>query len=50
MRGKWKNTFEALERLKHLDELDWAEDVRVLGGDLDHDLQVLTDVDAQHLL
>ena len=43
-------TFEALERLKHLDEFDRAQDIRVLRSDLNNDLQVLADVDAEHLL
>ena len=41
--------FEGLEGLKHLDEPDWTDEFRVLGGCLDDDLQVLADVDAQHL-
>ena len=43
-------TFEALERLEHLDQVDGAEDVGVLGRDLDNDLQVLAHVDAKHLV
>ena len=41
---------KGLEALKHLDELDGAQDIRVLRGDLDDDLQVLADVNMQHLL
>ena len=43
-------TLKALEGLKHLDELDGSEDIRVLGGDLDDDLKVLSHVYAEHLL
>ena len=43
-------TLEALEGLEHLDKLDGTEDVRVLSGDLDNDLQVLADVDAKHFV
>ncbi|KAI3480029.1 hypothetical protein L1887_57805 [Cichorium endivia] len=40
---------ERLEGLEHLDELDGAEEVRVLCGDLDDHLEVLADVDLEHL-
>jgi hypothetical protein len=43
-------TLECLETLKHLDQLDWAQNIRVLGGDLDDNLQVLADVNSQHFL
>ena len=43
-------TLKCLEALKHLDQLDWAQNVRVLGGDLDDNLQVLADVHSQHFL
>lgn len=43
-------TLETLEGLKHLNELDGAENIRVLGGNLDDDLQVLADVDTEHFL
>ena len=43
------STFEALKGFEHLDQLDRAKDIRVLGGDLDDDLEVLTDV-HQHFL
>lgn len=41
-------TLEALERLKKFSERLSAELLVVLGGDLDADLQVLTDVCRQH--
>lgn len=43
-------TFESLERLKHLDEADWTDKFRVFGGCLDYDLEVLPYVDSEHLL
>jgi len=43
-------TFEALEAFKHFDQLDWPENIRVFSGNLDDNLQVLADVDFQHLL
>ena len=43
-------TFEALERLEHLNQLDGAEDVRVLGRNLDDNLKVLAHVDTEHLV
>ncbi len=43
-------TFEALETLEHLDELDRSKDIRVLGRNLDDNLQVLADVDFEHFL
>jgi hypothetical protein len=44
---------ESLERsvvLEELDELKRSEEVRVLGGDLDNNLKVLSDVGSEHLL
>ena len=44
---------ESLERsvsLEELDELERSEEIRVLGSDLDDDLEVLSDVDGEHLL
>jgi hypothetical protein len=43
-------TFKCLEIFKHLDELHRTQDVRVLGSDLDYNLQLLPDVNAQHIL
>ena len=43
-------TLEALEGLEHLDQLDWAKNVGVLRGDLNHCLQILADVDTEHLV
>ena len=45
-----RRTLEALKGLEHLDKLDGTEDVRVLSGDLNNDLQVLADVDAKHFV
>ena len=57
VRGKVDNgaeivieTLVRLERLEHLDQLDGTEDIRVLRRDLNDDLEVLTDVDPEHLL
>jgi len=36
--------------LEELDELERSEEIRVLGSDLDDDLEVLSDVDGEHLL
>ena len=43
-------TFESLERFKHLDQFHRAQYVRVFGGNLDDNLEVLTNIDAKHLL
>ena len=43
-------TLEALEGLEHFDQLDRTEDIRVLRRDLNDNLEVLADVDAQHLV
>ena len=43
-------TFEALEGLEHLDELDGPKDIGVFRGNLDYNLQILADVDTEHLL
>ena len=45
-----RRTLEALEGLKHLDQLHRTEDIRVFRGDLDDDLQVLSNVDTEHLV
>ena len=43
-------TFVRLKRLEHLDQLHRTEDIRILGRDLDNNLEVLTNVDTQHFL
>lgn len=43
-------TFEGLEALKHLDDAMSADQVRVLCRRLHNNLQVLPDVDLEHLL
>lgn len=43
-------TFGSLELFEHLDEADGADQVRVLGRGLDDDLQVLPNVDLEHLV
>lgn len=43
-------TFEGFERLKHLDQLYRAKDIRVLGSNLDDDLKILSDIYPEHLL
>ena len=45
-----KETLIALETLKQLDEALRGEMLVVLGGNLDHDLQVLSDVSGKHRL
>lgn len=50
MGEKTIRTFETLEAFKHLDEFDRPEDIRVLGRNLNDDLQVLADIDLEHLL
>lgn len=48
-----KVVIESLEGsvgLEELDKLEGSEEVRVFGRDLDHDLEVLADVDGEHLL
>jgi len=40
----WLPTFEALKGFEHLYQLDGAENIRVLGGDLDDNLEVLAHV------
>ena len=47
---KVRRTFETLETFEHLDEFDGSKDVRVLGRNLNDDLQVLPDIDFQHFL
>ena len=48
--GHVEITFESLEGLEHLDELDRAKDIGVLRCNLDDCLQVLTNVDTKHLI
>lgn len=44
-----RHTHKALARLEHLNQLDGAKDISVVGGDLDDNLEVLVHVDAKHL-
>ena len=46
---KVEDTLIALEALKRLDEVLCVELLVVLGGDLDHDMQVLSDVRGKTL-
>jgi len=41
---------EAFVALKQFNEFDRAKNVRVLGGDLDDNLEILTNVNTQHLV
>lgn len=44
------HTLKSLERFEHLDELDGPQDIGVFRRDLDDNLQILTNVDPEHLL
>jgi hypothetical protein len=43
-------TFESLEGFKHLIQFHRAQCVRVFGGNLNDDLEILANIDAKHLL
>ena len=43
-------TLKTLERLEHFNEFHGSENVGILRCNLHHDLQVLSDIDTEHLV
>jgi len=43
-------TFEALKRFEHFNQLDGAKDIRIFGRNLDHHLEIFANVDAKHIV
>jgi hypothetical protein len=44
------HTLKTLERLEHFNELNRTKNIGILRSDLYHYLQILANIDAEHLL